>query len=489
MPPRPHRTAKSDAHPTRSPAVGPRHNGSITRSRGVQYANASTIHRLPLEVLSEIFILAMPTIQEIYAWPSSQTSERQNTVDPSKFCAVCSSWRLLAFSTPQLWKHVFVHVPYSITKDRAKKMVADLVPWIERSKPLPLTLHISGDLNVSLHGTGPEAPIVSFLIDHAARWESLYCKRTFLDRSSYLPPPRFHVDVWHSLRRVCLVGIKSCYVTSCVILKNTLPWAQLTLLNVQNNITVSQAETVFISCPKLVQLSISVRMSAGEGTGGVSITLRDLVTFYLSTDSTCRTLAVNRLSSPSLRNMFIDGFSSADIGILLDFFTRSSCTLDKLGIRGLQNIAPRDYINVLQHRSCQSLTFLTLCYPLWHKDDMSLDLDEALLQRLTLHRNDTICSRLKFLTITYSVPSSLHSTFLNMVESRIRSHVGQITDEPTLQYLQLHVRCPGKEMKELDKIGKRSGMEYRRQRIRPCHWEVWFQCEVPPSLNPNELLF
>ncbi|KAF8332496.1 hypothetical protein F5887DRAFT_996613 [Amanita rubescens] len=484
MPPHPHRNAKSDAHP----AVGPGHNGPITRSRGVQYANAPTIHRLPLEVLSEIFILAMPTIQEIYAWPSShQPSEGQKIVDPSKFCAVCSSWRLLAFSTPQLWKHVFVHVPYSITEDQAKKIVADLIPWIERSKPLPLTLHISGDLNVSVHGTGPEAPIVSFLIDHAARWDSLYCKRAFLDPSSYLPPPRFHVDVWHSLRRVCLIGIKSCYLTSCVIVKDTLPWAQLTLLNVQNSITVSQAETIFISCPKLVQLSISVRIA--QGAGGVSITLRDLVTFYLSTDSSCRGLTVNRLTSPSLRNMFINGFSSTDIGILLDFFTRSSCTLDKLGIRGTQNIASRDYINVLQHRSCQSLTLLSLCYPLWHKDDMSFDSDEALLQRLTLHRNDTICSRLKFLTITYSVPSSLHSTFLNMVESRIRSRVGQITDEPTLRYLQLHVRCPGKKMKELDKIGKRSGMEYRRQRIQPCHWAVWFQCEVPPSLNPNDLLF
>jgi len=499
MPPHrhPQRNAKNDAHPTRLPtapsqcAAGPGYDGPITRARAVQYANAPTIHRLPLEVLGEIFILAMPTIQEIYARPSPSTSsyqpigEGRKTVNPLKFCGVCSSWRLLAFSTPQLWKHVFVDVPYSITEAQAKRIAADLVPWIERSTPLPLTLHISGDLNVSLHGTGPEAPIVSFLIDYAARWESLYCKYYFLDQQSYRPPPRFHVNVWHSLRRVCFVS--SCYLLARVIINETLPWAQLTLLNVRDYITLRQAEIVFLSCPKLVQLSISVHMSAGPS--GVSVTLRDLVTFYLRTDSSCHGLTLDRLSFPSLRNLFMDGFSSTDVGILLNSFTRSSCTLDKLEIRGTPNIAPRDYINILEHRSCQSLTLLALCYPFRNKDNISLNWDEALLRRLTLHRNDTVCSRLKFLTITHSVPSSLHSACLNMVESRIGSHVGPVKDEPTLQYLQLHVHCPGKNMKELDKVGKRSGMEYKRQKVRACCWAVWFQRGVPPNFNRDELLF
>ena len=80
---------------------------------------------------------------------------------------------------------------------------------------------------------------------------------------------------------------------------------------------------------------------------------------------------------------------------------------------------------------------------------------EELLRRLTLQRNVTLCSHLTFLVIEHCIPTALHSALLNMVESRIKSHTGQVPEEPALCFLQLHLKSLRKNMAELDKVGKR----------------------------------
>src|SRR6266576_1286972 len=145
----------------KSPAAD--YHGPITRSRVL-----SPIHSLPFEVLGEILILALPTDQELY----NKYSKGQKFLNPTLVsCAVCSSWRSLAFSTPPLWSTVLIHVPYNINEAQAKRKAADLVQWIERSRSLPITLHISGDPYIS---SNARVPIISVIDDHAARWESLY---------------------------------------------------------------------------------------------------------------------------------------------------------------------------------------------------------------------------------------------------------------------------------------------------------------------------
>jgi len=165
----PHRVAQNDAHSHTVQFKTQRvagSNGPITRH------SSPTLHSLPLEVIGEILVLALPTDHELY---KKYSSERRKLINPTlAFCAVCSSWRSLAFSTPRLWNSVLIHVPHNIRKAQAKRKAADLVQWIERARSLPITLHIFNDSSKPPNQKGSVAPIISVINNHAARWESLY---------------------------------------------------------------------------------------------------------------------------------------------------------------------------------------------------------------------------------------------------------------------------------------------------------------------------
>ncbi|KAF8332522.1 hypothetical protein F5887DRAFT_996710, partial [Amanita rubescens] len=214
---------------------------------------------------------------------------------------------------------------------------------------------------------------------------------------------------------------------------------------------------VFMKCPNLAYVSIFV-ISSAIGQSTVPIILKDLVTFHLNTHGqNCLPTLVDQLSLPSVREISINKISPGDIQPLLNLFTRSSCSLDKLEIFGLF-LSSGDYLDVLTHSSCDSLTSLTL-RPSFCNAGGSVD---EVLPRLALHRNDTVCHHLTFLAIGYCIPTPLHSALLDMVESRIKSRTGQVPEEPALHFLQLHVKYLRKNTAEWNKVGRGSGMEYSR---------------------------
>ncbi|KAF8323570.1 hypothetical protein F5887DRAFT_1026108 [Amanita rubescens] len=226
-------------------------------------------------------------------------------------------------------------------------------------------------------------------------------------------------------------------------------------------ISCQDAAVIFMKLPKLVFLSISVtdRRPSTIGQSTVPIILENLVTFVLKTQRllSLQTL-VHRLSLPSLREFSIKDISPEGIRPLLNFLTRSSCSLDRLKIRG-SYLSPGDNLNVLTHSSCDSLTWLTIGPSTYYEHG---SVDEEVLQRLTLHRNDTVCHHLTFLAIKFCIPTPLHSTLLNMVKSRIKSHTSQVPEESALRYLKLRVEYLKDAAAELDKVGRKSGMEYSR---------------------------
>jgi len=145
----------------------------------------------------------------------------------------------------------------------------------------------------------------------------------------------------------------------------------------------------------------------------------------------------------------------------LNLFTRSSCSLDKLDICA-SKIEPGGLLDLLAHRSCNSLTSLKI-----HEFSVSSSVlvDNKVLQRLTLDRDDSLCPHLKFLTVDCFTRCSV-STLSKMVESRIRPSDAQAPDIP-FQYLRFRVEHPEYKLDRLDKFGKRSGMQYDRQRRDP----------------------
>ncbi|KAF8341033.1 hypothetical protein F5887DRAFT_1284140 [Amanita rubescens] len=464
----PHRETRNGVHPTNSRAVQSPEStaGPITRSRVMRAHSPPPIHSIPSEVLSEIFILASLTDREFFERPYFYDNERRTLI----LCAVCSSWRFLAFSTPRLWNRISISVSH-VKEDQAKRKAADLVQWISRSRSLPLTLHVSGRFSNPSYGAVPDAPIISVINDHAARWQTLYFEHFDPSETSLL----FRNNGWHSLRR-----LRYDYSDPGPCPNENVPWAHLTHLEIQDYTPYRAAAMVFMKCPKLVWLSIFLHpLVIGQSTLPIII-LEDLVTFRLHTYCLAGFQSIlDRVPSlPSLREFSVNQIAG-DIEPLSNFFTRSSCTLDRLEI--CASVMPGDYLDILAHSSCESLTSLSM-----RPARLGLSVDEEVLQRLTLHRNDAICSHLSSLTIEYHIPTSLLSAALNMVKSRIESAAGQVPEEPALQCLRLHVIYLKKNMAKLDKVGRRSGMEYSRKRTESGCISVLFRRQgfrEPPDFS------
>ena len=412
------------------------------------------IHSLPPEILGQIFIFSLH-IDSVAAAELHETLRHSGRhlqiFNPLVLCAVCSSWRSLAFATSQLWQRVYIHIPPSLKKAQAKRQATDLVRWIERSRSLPLALYISCE-NYP-HGIVPNVPIISVLNDYAIRWKSVYFRdhyTTLQLRTSPMVPQLtlFQSEKWH----IFLLQISFRYH---VVVLDPFSWAELTHLQLHDHyINRQRVELIFMKSPKLVQLSIAVHPEFQPFGDSMSMILHNLVAFSLKMSCGSGYL-LNHLSLPFLRDMFINRVSSQDIQPLLNFFTRSSCSLSKLEFY-VQNLLPEDVLNILAHTSCHSLTSLKIFKSYSPQERVSVD--DGVFQRLTLHQDDSLCPRLKFLTIDCTIECS-PSALLKMVDSR----VGYLTDEP-IQYLHFRsIKCLSDATK-LDEVGKKSGMEYTRRR-------------------------
>ena len=449
---------RSHAVQSDSSAVGFNDPVTISRASASPRSDAtaltveSSIRSLHLEVLSEIFILAMHTdcadVHPKSPMPSEGKSRRR-MLNPFFLCAVCSSWRSLAFSTPALWRKVLVHMPFGMSTDQADRRAADLVQWIKRSRSGPLTLYIFCPVSVPLNGTGPEASIISVFTDYATRWEAMYLQPTPIHGRQSVPQrsSMFCFDGWRSLRRLCSVDPYRLFAKA-----ETIPWAQLTHLQI-HHLTPSDVISILEKCSKLVQLSMTIWPGSRPMTTN-PIVMHNLVSLSLGSRPLSQVL--DALHLPSLRDMYISNNSmSRELASLLDLFTRSSCSLDKLEI-SVSVFKPGDLLHLLAHRSCNSLTSLKID-EFWSTPNILVD--NKVLQRLTLDRDDSLCPHLRFLTVDcstkYSVP-----TLLKMLESRIFSSDGQAP----LQYLHFRAEHPEYKLDRLDKFGERSGMRYDRRR-------------------------
>ena len=431
-----HRNAQKDGH------------SDVPIAGRANAAPRQPIHSLPLEILSQIFIFALH-IDLTVATP----------FNPLVLCMVCSSWRSLAFSTPQLWQRVFIHIPLRLKKAQDENR-AVIIQWIERARLLPLALHIYCDY---YHGDTErpnlKAPFLSVIKEYATHWKSLFFQDQFtalqLGPSPTLPPVLFQNGV---LLRLLLQKGGLFHPVSPFIYQ-TFPWAEVTHVELHNHHDIS-CESILKNSPKLVQLSISVYSLCISSFG---YTIRhNLVTLSLKMISGCEYL-LDRLSLPSLRDLFLKQVSSEHVRPLLNLFTRSSCSLSKLEVYG-QNLSPYGLLNVLSHRSCKSLKSLKIlesCDFISSQEKREL-VDDDVLRRLAFHQDYSLCPHLKFLTIDCAMECSL-SALLKIVDSCLTDW--QPPDD-SIKYIYLRGIRHFNDVRKLDEVGKRSGMEYTRRKHR-----------------------
>ena len=361
-------------HESEHPA---QYNGPITRSRATR--SRASIHTLPLEVLSTIFILVASDKQILAPiWK-----------DPLPLCAVSSLWRSIALATPQLWQRISVRK--SISRATAKSEAKELVLWIKRSELLPLTLVIWYRSFQYLRRSGRGDPIVKVLSRHASRWETLcFCPLDGGTGPFWDPMKLFGVDKWSSLRRIYDVRPRE-----------TIPWERLTHLSIcRCSLPHAKVVNIFKRCPRLAWLSLTVHVTPGSSNVPASpIILHDLSFASFTTNDF--SAVIELISLPALREISVRKTlrPSTDCGSLKAlhrFLTRSGCTLDELYIHEATPSCPDDLIQIFAHKSCHFLTTLSIYQ--YRRLDTELITNEV-CRRLTLHHDDSVCTHLKPLTL------------------------------------------------------------------------------------------
>jgi len=130
----------------------------------------SPISALPYEILSEIFVWAVPS--DDFPTPCS-------TQSPLLVSQISSHWRRVALSTPHIWHRL--HIDY---RDQVEDVgVARL--WLQKSGNLPLDISLSVDFNDM-----PQQGILNLLCEFAPRWRHVRFHFQHL-----LCPPMYQLDM------------------------------------------------------------------------------------------------------------------------------------------------------------------------------------------------------------------------------------------------------------------------------------------------------
>ncbi|TDL17659.1 hypothetical protein BD410DRAFT_794128 [Rickenella mellea] len=150
------------------------------------------IHRLPPEVISDVFLRSLPVDSDKPPRPSPLTA-------PTLFTHVCSSWRKIAIDTHSLWCRIEVGVGVEDVFEQVKGLWGCTKPhprpaqdakvleeWTKRSGSMPLTIHIGYLAEPELSYDRP----VEIIMNVAHRWKDMILgiPASYLQRAIALIP-------------------------------------------------------------------------------------------------------------------------------------------------------------------------------------------------------------------------------------------------------------------------------------------------------------
>ncbi|KAJ7776758.1 hypothetical protein DFH07DRAFT_951375 [Mycena maculata] len=219
-----------------------RERGTIARLR----IAIAPIHKLPAELLAEIFLLVANNGYGMTRW------ETINEVQV--LTQVCAYWRQVAHTTPRLWIGA---VDNRVEKTPTDNYLACTKGWLERSTPLPVPVYLEGQGNDDI------GPLMEILANAVHRWSSAQFILPSLSVLSRIP--RDSAKSLHTLRlrsadtqnpaRIATFSVAPQLRTLELTIRRPnllpMPWSQLTDLTVRSTDPLPCLDTL-VRCPNLV---------------------------------------------------------------------------------------------------------------------------------------------------------------------------------------------------------------------------------------------
>ncbi|KAK7036454.1 hypothetical protein VNI00_011651 [Paramarasmius palmivorus] len=130
-----------------------------------------SIHHLPPEILSHIFLIC--GVESKGWWQSSPIvlKHRGNTSIALTLSQVCSKWRSLAFSLPELWTRLEFKFEHDMLEKTARNFHSFATFCLEKSADRALTISLSTPLNSAFTF---HHPVLQDVLRHSHRWQSIH---------------------------------------------------------------------------------------------------------------------------------------------------------------------------------------------------------------------------------------------------------------------------------------------------------------------------
>jgi hypothetical protein len=407
-------------------------------------ASLSPVRRLPPEVLGEVFLHCLPDKDFVTPAPLEP---------PLLLANVCTMWRLIALSTAGLWSSIAVNV--TGVDVRPHKGLIEL--WVKRSGSHPLSFQILGELKsangLSVPGGQTAAPsLLDVFIPHHTRWwkihleynglgietglnripdsitfpslEDIYLERSIFFDSRDLTRIASMIEAAPRLRRLS-------WISSSEYRRLTIPWAQLTLLNLTGSILFGDhCLGIIQNCPMLKSGSFVIIGPLANSElypfKNARFVHHNLELLEIRTQGDFKEF-LERLTLPRLRNLSIEmGYFDVNTdgsqrkwpqAQFMDLLSRSGCSLEALELSNA-DITPQELIACLR---CTSLSLRNLLLSA-DSSEHSCVTDEvlkSLTYRSTIPDALPLCPNLVNIKLWGSLSSS-DGILADMIESRWR---------------------------------------------------------------------
>ncbi|KAJ7644635.1 hypothetical protein FB45DRAFT_1053342 [Roridomyces roridus] len=326
------------------------------------------IRKLPVELLTEIFLLAVGSKKEwlIHALVVSQ---------------VCAHWRRVACATPQLWNG---EIALNLTKPRSDVYLATTKTFFERSTPLSIP--------VLLENEPVEAsPLAEYIYSLAPRWKASTWTQSTSSRLSALPwgvlnsleivhltrctdvPSSSPIDVFLSAQRLRDAALD---LRSMGYFR--MPWSQLTSLKIFEAGGEPKPAQLFLDmlsqCTNIVDVHFSKMVPYAEDAASSApiIHLPRLQKLALIFTSGDVTPFFSRLALPGLKALQLYGSFAQWSSEVFAQFQRRSPNVNKLSLVGVRLTSDRT-VSLL--KECTHLVDIDLAHSFHDAASISFAVD------------------------------------------------------------------------------------------------------------------
>ncbi|KAF8207902.1 hypothetical protein K438DRAFT_1814572 [Mycena galopus ATCC 62051] len=367
------------------------------------------IHRIPTELVCEIFTLTLPYTRRV----GDQSLEQP----PWQLGHICQSWRAAALANPLLWSTIALYAPPIQWRGQAcPPMMVET--QLLRSGTAPLQVIFD-----SRHGDivdSCSSDSIDLVIGQSLRWETAYLHLNHplahrvanrLRRVTGKIPLLHHLELTSSMNFGSVLGdtfanapslravVLTDDITQSIPATTNLPWSQITTF--RGSYSRSQdCVMIFKAAPNLVECGMS--SASARLSDGPQIVLAHLRCLSASEH------VLGSITAPSLQELWISGNPTASL--LLAFIRRSSCALRKLVVYDCSE--PAALIPILQAVPTLGTFFIVFARMATYTDQ------ETLFDALKMSGGSVdVCPKLTHVAAG-GPPDFALDHFLDMVESR-----------------------------------------------------------------------